>query len=192
MQAGYPVLCEHDFTQPQSLDIPKLPDEFSNMGEEEKFKALVTFRLDEANLYYTAATGIHNDEHMNALKIPHLGMRQYLVQQTGYPWDGDLINLRAALIGITSARVWSDISSISCPVSFTDEEKEVALRESREWNESEILLSTIRNNLGIDLEGGTDPDNFDWAHQKNLELRREMLRQSEEHERENVLAKLAF
>lgn len=33
--------------------------------------------------------------------------------------------------------------------------------ESREWNESEALLSRVRDNLGIDLEGGTHPDSLE-------------------------------
>ncbi|RDH38148.1 hypothetical protein BDQ94DRAFT_156844 [Aspergillus welwitschiae] len=65
-----------------------------------QIKAKAEFRSEEANLYYTAATGLYNDIHWSALKIPHLGMRHYLYQQTGYPWDGDVINIRAALVGI--------------------------------------------------------------------------------------------
>ena len=92
MQAGYPTFCEHDSTQPQSLQIPSLPDDFDKMGINEPRQAKTEFRLKEANLYYTAATGLHNDEHMNTLKIPHLAMQQYLIRQTGYPWDADVIN----------------------------------------------------------------------------------------------------
>lgn len=69
------------------------------------------FRLEEANLYYTAATGVHNNQYMDVLKLPHLGMLQYLLRQTGYPWDADVINLRAALVGIMTPSVWSKISS---------------------------------------------------------------------------------
>ena len=58
------------------------------------------------------------------------------------------------------------------------------MNESSEWNESEALLSRIRENLGIDLEGGTGIDNFEWASQRNLEFRLEFLRQAEDHQRE--------
>jgi hypothetical protein len=184
MQAGYPAFCEHDWSQSQELKIPTLPEAFDNMDAEEWMEATTKFRLKEANLYYTAATGIHNDAHLSTLQIPHLGMRQYLTQQTGYPWDADVVNLRAALVGVTSSNIWDRISTLPCPVSFPEEERERALSESREWNESEALLSRIRDDLGVDLEGGTEPGNFEWASRRNLEFRMEFLRQSEDHERE--------
>ena len=49
---------------------------------------------------------------------------------------------------------------------------------------SEELLTIIRNDLGIDPEGGTEPENFEWASRRNLEYRLEMLRQAEEDERD--------
>ncbi|EAW07591.1 phosphotransferase enzyme family protein [Aspergillus clavatus NRRL 1] len=184
MQAGYPAFCEHDMAHPQSLETPTLPEDFDSMTAEEQLQAQAQLRQEEANLYYTAATGIHHDAHLRALRIPHLGMRQHLIQQTGYPWDADLINLRAALVGITSPAVWEGISSEPCPVSFSDEERQKAMEESTEWNESEALLSRIRDHLGIDLEGGTEPENFEWAFNRNVEFRLEMLRQAGEQERE--------
>ncbi|KAJ5631943.1 kinase-like domain-containing protein [Penicillium lividum] len=154
------------------------------MSIDEQRKLTAMFRLEEANLYYTAATGVHGDEHMAILKLPHLGMRQYLLRQTGYPWDADIINLRAALVGITTPSVWSNISSAVCPVVFSDDEREAAMAESQEWNESEQLLSEVRDHLGIDLEGGTEPDNFKRAVEGNRQFRMEMFRQAEVDQRE--------
>ncbi|KAJ5240134.1 kinase-like domain-containing protein [Penicillium chermesinum] len=179
MQAGYPAFCEHDSSRPQSLQIPSLPDHFDEMSIDEQRQSKAIYRLEEANLYYTAATGLYNEEHMDVLKIPYLGMLQYLLRQTGYPWDADIINLRAALVGITTPSVWSKISSAACPVVFSDEEREAAMAESQEWNESEQLLSQVRQHLNIDLEGGTDPDKFERAVEGNLQFRLEMVRQAE-------------
>ncbi|KAL3487236.1 kinase-like domain-containing protein [Aspergillus germanicus] len=176
---GYPVFCEHDSSKPQSLTIPSLPDDFDEMSVDEQGRALSIFRLEEANLYYTAATGVHNEHHMDVLRLPCLGMQQYLLKQTGYPWDADIINLRAVLVGITTPSVWSKISSAPCPVEFSDEEREAALAESQEWNESEQLLAQVREHLGIDLEGGTEPENFERALEGNWEFREEMVRQAE-------------
>ncbi|KAE8130873.1 kinase-like domain-containing protein [Aspergillus pseudotamarii] len=184
IQAGYPAFCEHDPSQPQSLHVPSLPDNFDEMSIDEQKQAKVIFRLEEANLYYTAATGVHNDKHMDVLKAPHLGMQQYLIHQTGYPWDADIINLRAALVGITTLSVWSKISSAVCPVVFSDEEREAAIADSREWNESEQLLSQVREHLSIDPEGGTGPDNFGRAVEGNRQFRIEMARQAEADQRE--------
>ncbi|CAP99407.1 Altered inheritance of mitochondria protein [Penicillium chrysogenum] len=184
MQVGYPAFCEHDSSRPQSMHIPSLPDDFDKMGIEQQRQCRTVFRWEEANLYYTAATGVYNEEHMNLLRLPHLGMRQYLLRQTGYPWDADLINLRAALVGITTPSVWSSISSAACPVVFSDEEREAAMVESQEWNESEQLLSQVRDHFDIDLEGGTEPENFERAAEGNRQFRMEMVRQAEVDERE--------
>lgn len=56
--------------------------------------------------------------------------------------------------------------------------------ESREWNESEELLSRIREHLHIDPEGGTEPDNFERAMEGNRQFHLEMVRQTGAGQRE--------
>ncbi|KAJ5642216.1 Mitochondria protein Fmp29 [Penicillium lividum] len=159
------------------------------MRLDQQMKCKTAFRLKQANLYYTAATGLQNEKHMDLLKPPHYGILQYLLQQTGYPWDADLITLRATSVGTS---VWSTISSEACPVSFTDEERQAAMAESRKWNESEQMMSRIRDYLDIDLEDGTESDNFERAVERNRQLRMERVRQAETDEREmRSLAQLA-
>lgn len=127
------------------------------MSPVEQQEALMDLKHKKANLDYTAATGLKCESHMEALRLPYLDMRQYLIQQAGMPWDGDLVNLRAALIGVHSK--WDAlVGERACPISFTDEEVRSAMQESREWNEAAEVLTTIRDTLGIDGEGGTDPD----------------------------------
>ena len=123
---------------------------------------MIKFRLAEANLYYTAATGLQNPQHLRALRLRNLGMRQYLIAQTSFPWDAVLINLKAALVGITNA--WDDISTPPCPISFS-EDQEKALHDASEciWKESADILSAVRDSIGIDPEGGTEPNNFERA-----------------------------
>ena len=49
------------------------------------------------------------------------------------------------------------------------------MEESREWNNSEQLLSQVREYLDIDPEEGTEPDNYEG----NGQLCMEMVKQSE-------------
>lgn len=181
MQAGYPTFCEHDLSKPQSLEQPKLPDDYDKMEKMEKLQAQIKFQLGNANLFYTVATGAENDLNLLALRQPGLGMIQYLISQAGYPWDGDLINLKAAIIGVS--KIWELISSNPCPVSFSPAEKEEALHEANEWRECADILSTVRDSLGVDEEGGTDPDNFEHACMMNQRWRLEMLQHAEDHQR---------
>ena len=185
VQAGYPALCDHDSRRPQSLEKPKLSEDFDKMSSEEQENALMKFKHEQANLYYTAATGLKSERHMRALRLPYLDMRQYLIKQAGMPWDGDLVNLRAALVGVFSR--WNELvgkEQQPCPISFTSEEVQIAMEESKEWNEAAEMLATIRDNLDIDGEGGTDPENYDFACELNREWRMQMFEEAKVDERE--------
>lgn len=146
-------------SRPQSLTRLKLPEDYENLSDTEKAKAQVEFRLEEANLYYTAATGLGNDLHLSALRLPNRGLLQHLISQTGFPWDTDFVNLKVALVRI--AQIWANLSSAPCPISFSPEEQENAFNEASERNESAELLSRAQQFMGIDLEGSTVPDNID-------------------------------
>jgi hypothetical protein len=125
---------------------------------------------------------VGNDAHLKVLRYPNIGIRQYLISQTGFPWDADFINRKASLVGIT--QIWGEVSPATCPISFTPEEQETALNDAAEWNESAETLSKARDAMGIDFEGGTEPENYEFARYMNLEFRTEMVRQAEEHERD--------
>ena len=183
VQSGYPPLCDRDPGQPQTLEKPKLSDDFDNMSPEEQEQALTSLKHKQARLYYTAATGLKCKRHLQALRLPYLDMRQYLIKQAGMPWDGDLVNLRSALIGVCSK--WNDlVGEGACPISFTNEEVQVAMQESREWNEAADLLTTIRDTLGIDGEGGTNPENYERAAALNKAWRIQLLKEAKPEEKE--------
>ena len=183
VQSGYPALCDHEPGRRQTLEEPKLSDNFDKMDSEKQGKALLQLKHEQANLYYIAATGVKCKRHMRALRLPYLEMRQYVIKQAGMPWDGDLVNLRAALIRLYLK--WNDVvGEYPCPISFTDDEVQVAMQESKEWNEVAEVLVTIRNTLGIDGEGGTDPENFARACFLNREWRMQTLNRAKAEERE--------
>ena len=183
VQSGYPALCDHVPWRSLTLEKPKLSDNLDNMDPEEQDEALMKLKHEQTNLYYTAATGLKCELHMRALRLPYLEMRQYLIKQAGMPWDGDLVNLRASLMGIRSK--WNDlVGEHPCPISFTDEEVRVAMEESEEWNEAAEVLVTVRKSLGIDEEGGTDLDNYNSACVLNRELRMQMLKETKPEEQE--------
>ncbi|KAL1854994.1 hypothetical protein Plec18170_004406 [Paecilomyces lecythidis] len=138
--------------------------------------------MEEANVYYIALTGLNNPLHLKAFRLRHLGLRQYLMAQTGFQWDADFVNLKAALVGIT--RAWDEISSQPCPISFSPEEEKKAMHDANEWNESADILSAVRDSLGIDAEGGTEPENYEHAIEMNKKWRLTMLEESDDHEKD--------
>ncbi|RFU30323.1 hypothetical protein B7463_g6034, partial [Scytalidium lignicola] len=179
VQAGYPAFCEHGMSSVQSLKRQKLSVNFQSMSPAVQDQAKAKFRLEEANVYYT---GLNNPLHLRVLQVRQLALLQYLIMQTGFQWDAEFINLKAALVGIT--RTWKDISAEPCLISYSPEDQDKALSDASEWKESAEILSTVRDSLGIDPEGGTEPENFDYARDMNQKWRLEMLVQADDHEKE--------
>ncbi|WEW56479.1 hypothetical protein PRK78_001924 [Emydomyces testavorans] len=183
MQAGYPAFCEHELGRPQSLKRPELPDGFDQLSDAEKQKAWIKHHLEEGNLYYTAATCLGNRLHYKTMQLQNIGLLQFLISQTGYPWDADYINLKMSLVRVTQK--WDLFSpEHSCPISFTPEEQQTALRKAIDWNASADMLSQMRESMAIDLEGGTEPENFELAVNMNEEFRMEMVKHAEPHQRD--------
>ncbi len=85
LQSGFPVFCDHDPGRPQTLEKPKLSDNFEEMNPGEQEEALINLKYKQANLYYTAAIGLKCKRHMPELRLPYLDMRQYLIKQAGMP-----------------------------------------------------------------------------------------------------------
>ncbi|WEW60945.1 hypothetical protein PRK78_006433 [Emydomyces testavorans] len=182
MQAGYPAFCEHELAIPQSMKPPELPEEFDNLSDTDKQQVWAGHRLEEANLYYNAATQLGNKLHFKAFQMPSIGLLQYLISQSGMPWDADFINLKMSLVHVSQS--WDKFSAEDCPILFTPEEQKKALDDATEWNESAAILTQMRDGMGIDIEGGTEPENLEFAMHINQGLRTETVRHSEKHERE--------
>ena len=183
IQAGVPALCDENPVRSQPLGTPKLPDNYDTMNPKEKEEAFIELRHNQANRFYIAATAMKCEVHLRALQTRYLGTRQYLIKQAGKPWNGDLVNLRAALIGIYSK--WHDlVGEDPCPISFTAEEIQSAMKESEEWNDAAADLRNIRNYIGIDGQGGIDPEHFDFAKALNKEFRLQILREVDPEEKE--------
>ncbi|KAI9742955.1 MAG: hypothetical protein M1835_002988 [Candelina submexicana] len=185
VQAGYPALCDHDMRHQQSMQRPRLSDEFVEMSPGEQQEALMKLEHEQANLYYTAATGLMCKRHLRALRLPHLAIRQDLIRKAGMPWNGDLVALRRTLVEVQLK--WGELNEGQrCPIAFSDKEIEVAIEEGNEWNEAAENLATIRKSLGIDEEGGVEVANYDHACRMNREWRLQLLRSASVDERDQA------
>lgn len=87
LQSGFPVFCDPKLGRPQTLVLekPKLSDNFEEISPREQQEALMDLKHKQVNFYYTAATGLKCECHIEALRLPYLDMRQYLIKQAGMP-----------------------------------------------------------------------------------------------------------
>ena len=182
MQAGLPSFCGPDLQKPVTLKAPDLPGKFEELGENDQKTAMVELQRAKASRYYLAAIGLSSKLHWRALSLPYIGMLHYLVRQAGLPWDGDLVNFRMALLGLT--RKWRQIAGHApCPISFTDEEEKGTVQDSADWNAAEEVLRLARGSMGIDPEGGTTPTNFEFAKYMNQTWRTQVWAEADAHEK---------
>ena len=188
MHTGYPPMVNNDGKRLSNpLVAPRLPD-YTNL-EDGPQKDLVQYTYIQQLAYhlYTAATGACNPVHFRALKRPYLPIRRDLVKQAGYPWDGELLSLRGALINIT--QLWqhlTDDSSLPCPVRFTDDEIDQNNKEKAEWDEACSDLSDLRDMLGLDEQGWVTVEMFEEAVKENEKLRKELVLQADVNERDEA------
>ena len=184
-QIGYPPMANNDGRRLSNpLVPPRLPD-YTNLAEGPQ-KDLVQYNYIQqlANHLYTAATGKFNPVHFRALRRPYLPIRNIIIKLAGYPWDGELVSLRAALIRVT--QVWEHLvesSELVCPIGFTNDEVNKNEKEKAEWDEACSDLNDLRDMLGINEEGWVPVEMFQETVTENQRLRKELVLQAEEKER---------
>jgi hypothetical protein len=113
---------------------------------------------------YTVATAKFNPTHFQALRQKFLPLHRELIRQAGLPWDGELLSLQHALIDVTEHGL------DQCPVSFSEEEKQLVQKEGDEWDSACSDLIDLRNMLGIDVQGWVPNDQFDEVVRENQRL----------------------
>ena len=185
IHTGYPPMVNNDGKRLSNPLVAPHPPDYTNVQEGHQ-KEFVQYNYIQQLAYhlYTAATGKFNPVHFRALRRPYLPIRNNIIKQVGYPWDGELLSLRAALIRVT--QVWEHLvesSDLSCPVRFTNDKVNQNDKEKEEWDEACSDLCDLRDMLGIDEQGWVTVDMYQETVKENLSLRKELVIQADESER---------
>jgi hypothetical protein len=163
LHTGFPPMVNNNGKRLSNPLVAPLPPDYTSLEDgPQKDLAQYTYIQRLAYHLYTAATGVYNPVHFQALRRPYLPIRRDLVKQAGYPWDGELLTLRGALINIT--QLWQHLtanSSLPCPVRFTDDEINQNNKEKAEWDEACSDLEDLREMLGINQQGWVTVDMFE-------------------------------
>lgn len=173
LAAGIPQYIQN-YDDEQSLHFipPKLPEKLEEMNGHERSAALEQFRRRHLHFYYLGFTQRFNPSHFHALTYEgsHL-LKRKTFTHAGNPWEGNNAELKADLVHIVQHwdKVVNDTDAEDtgivspCPISFDATEAEDALRIEKEYEETDSQLSTIRNAIGVSIDGWTSNEMYEDA-----------------------------
>ena len=141
LHAGMPYDIQNEEDEVSRAMIkPNLPDEFDKLSQEEQKweKELLRHRL--VHYHYILSTATYNRAHHKALVYPFGNFCCRIFNYATAPWKGETIELLWALIEIVLDRERFSKDGAPCPVVFTPNEIDAAIKlcqalESAEENE---------------------------------------------------------
>lgn len=167
MQARFPSIVDCPWPYPRGAVMPRLPDGFSNLSEDEK--TLEEQKLQEVKLkkYYEIGSRRLNPVAFKAMSSmdsdddPTVTILQ-IVNQT---WDDGPVPLQELLIQIYQR--WSNFTEkrgfvYSCPISFTEEELKLAKIQAETWAEAYTRYETLRAQI-LGKDGWVSHEEYDNA-----------------------------
>lgn len=174
----------------ESMQPPRLPDNFDSMAADEKEAELEIYRRRQTHYFYMGYTSRNNETHFNAIGKPRLIMTNRLFDTAARPWEGDNASLKAELI--RAIRHWpemrsSQAKSHDCPVQYTAEEVTKYLAIDKQQQEADAQMQTLRDCFTTDIEGWVPADLYEQARARAYDVRAQMLEAAEsEEERKEV------
>ncbi|KAH9984925.1 hypothetical protein BJV77DRAFT_1062084 [Russula vinacea] len=152
--AGVPQrLQNHDDPVSQSMTPPSLPENFDKLEETERTAAEEVYRRRLVHYHYVTNTEEYNKPHYDTLTDPMCVLRSRLFYHASNPWEGETLELKAALIRATERWEMLTGGDAPCPVVFDAED----VRETTELNEvqrkADKAFEVWQNMLGLGPEG---------------------------------------
>ena len=125
------------------------------------------------------STATYNEVHQAALVDPLIVLRRHLFRCADYPWEGETIALKVALINATMS--WEKFTErgAPCPVVFDAEDVRETMKLGAALREVDELMETARNIVGCASDDWVPNDHYEKAMARSEELKEQALAQSE-------------
>ncbi|KAL8935163.1 MAG: hypothetical protein Q9216_005562 [Gyalolechia sp. 2 TL-2023] len=198
LHVGIPEEIQNfDDKESLAMNLPELPDNFTELSLAEQEAASETMRRRELHITYVYFTREMNPDHAAALAAPYGILRKRLFHRAGTAWQGDNISLETDLIRIS--RLWKQVTSSmdengsKCPLDFSTAETEQCLELSRKCREAEDQVEHVRNELGMTRTGCVLPEHYDEIKERCRLFKAQALAMAEtDREKEEVLRHFPF
>lgn len=180
-----------------ALNMPRLPDDYSELGPEKKEAAREVLRRRELHFTYISCTGVLNPDHSAALGAPYGRLRKRLFHRAGTAWQGDNVSLKADLMRVS--RLWRQITSSEdgdgsgSPFEFSATETKESFELEKKVQEAVNSVERVRDQIGMNEIGCVLPEHYDEIKERCRVLKAQSLEMAEtDLEREEVLNHFPF
>lgn len=191
LQAGIPKYFQnYGDPETEAFTVPKLPDDFADLDEEDQQYTLEQYRKRHLHFYYLGITSRNNNPHFRACAKEYGLFKRKPLLHASDPWEGNNIPLKAELVSVTQP--WPDLTKGTlddpappCPITFDEEEAQDCLRIEALQEDIDTDLERFREAIGISIDGRTSNDHYEDAVAQAAFLKAKTIGNAEDgHERE--------
>ena len=192
LQAEIPRMFRHITSLAPGWVLPQRPSNYDSLSPEEKLKA---DKLHESALlqkYYEVLAAKKNPCHYSAhchndtVAIPFIEPLRII---TGAWQNREVFKLRASLMRIVDRWAEFRTSSEACPISFTDEERDLHADELRNLVNIEEMMQAFQDEGILPADGRVDPEDFEHLAQMNQIQRERYLSLAEDSSEREAMEK---
>lgn len=180
LQAGVPKYWQNTSDEPTVVETPSLPPNYEDLSETEQSRAMHEYRQRQLHLLYLGYTTRFNPSHMDAYLTKGLSFKRRVFEHASAPWEGDNITLKADLV--LTVQNWGELVASDdhkqtpvFPISFPKEEIEDCLRVDLLLKEVDSQMESVRESIGIGLDGWVPTEEYDGAIEKNKFIRQQVI-----------------
>ncbi|GAQ35663.1 hypothetical protein AtubIFM54640_007903 [Aspergillus tubingensis] len=167
IQARFPEFLRPPKGYRSGTNVPKLPENFDELGPDEKESAKEEHKLAIQSKYYEISCRAHNKPVFNAMALDRCLWEPFTRCQL--PSNGSLVPLRNSLIRI--AEDWELLGlSDSSPFQFNEEELKRHDEQVQFYKDSLSLWDLVKEQLGTDNSGWIHSEDWESVNKMNKYL----------------------
>ena len=183
LHAGIPDFIQNKEDEvSQQMVTPELPDNFDTLPEEDKDWEKELLRRRLAHYHYNLSTAAYNKVHHEGLVDPLNPFRRRIFIHASAIWEGETIKLLCAMIDLVCGWEVFATDGTPCPVDFTEEEIEKALKLYQALANAERGERQLVAKIGYADETWVPVADYEAAKAFGQELKRMTLKASAEDE----------
>jgi hypothetical protein len=176
LHAGMPYDIQNEEDEvSRRMTKPKLPDDFDELSQDEQRLEKNLLRRRLIHYDYVLSTAVYNRVHHKGLVYPLGNFCCRIFNYASAPWEGETIKLQLALIEMVVGWERFVKDGTPCPLVFTPDEIDAAVKLGKELEIAEENERTLRNLVGYGPETWVPVAEYEKAMATGQAMKQKML-----------------